>query len=44
MGLARPDKARGKPSSLLKNDDDYKMVFNSRIDLDIYLWAGKTAT
>ncbi|MFI6102733.1 AIPR family protein [Streptomyces sp. NPDC051310] len=41
MGLARPDKARGKPSSLLKNDDDYKLVFNSDIDLQIYLWAAK---
>ncbi|WP_345982689.1 AIPR family protein [Streptomyces sp. DSS69] len=33
MGLARPDKSRGKPSSLLKNDDDYRLVFNSTIDL-----------
>ena len=41
MGLARPDKSRGKPSSLLKNDDDYKQVFNSSIELDIYLWAAK---
>ncbi|WP_406727907.1 AIPR family protein [Streptomyces sp. GD-15H] len=41
MGLARPDKSRGKPSSLLKNDDDYRSVFNSSIDLEIYLWAAK---
>ncbi|MFF1808995.1 AIPR family protein [Streptomyces sp. NPDC058251] len=41
MGLARPDKARGKPSSLLKNDEDYKLVFNSSIDLEIYLWAAR---
>jgi hypothetical protein len=41
MGLARPDKARGKPSSLLKNDDDYVLVFNPNIDLEIYLWAAK---
>ena len=33
MGLARPDKSRGKPSSLLKNDDDYKQVFSPSIDL-----------
>jgi hypothetical protein len=39
MGLARPDKSRGKPSSLLKNNDDYKQVFSSSIDLEIYLWA-----
>ena len=41
MGLARPDKARGKPSSLLKNDEDYKLVFDSSIDLEIYLWAAR---
>jgi hypothetical protein len=41
MGLARPDKSRGKPSSLLKNDDDYKLVFSPSIDLEIYLWAAK---
>ena len=41
MGLGRPDKSRGKPSSLLKNDDDYKQVFSSSIDLAIYLWAAK---
>ena len=41
MGLARPDKSRGKPSSLLKNDNDYKEVFSPTIDLEIYLWAAK---
>ncbi|MHA6762010.1 AIPR family protein [Streptacidiphilus sp. PAMC 29251] len=41
MGLARPDKARGKPSSLLKNNDDYVLVFNSAIDLEVYLWAAR---
>ena len=41
MGLARPDKSRGKPSSLLKNNDDYKQVFSPSIDLEIYLWAAK---
>jgi hypothetical protein len=42
MGLARPDKSRGKPSSLLKNNEDYKSVFDSSIDLEIYLWAART--
>ncbi|MFF4412851.1 AIPR family protein [Streptosporangium sp. NPDC001559] len=42
MGLCRPDKARGKPSSLLKNDDDYLMVFNSNVNLSVFLWAAKT--
>lgn len=41
LGLARPDKARGKPSSLLKNDDDYRQVFNASIDLQTYLWAAR---
>ncbi|MFB7655235.1 MULTISPECIES: AIPR family protein [unclassified Streptomyces] len=41
MGLARPDKSRGKPSSLLKNDEDYRLVFNSSIDLAIYLWGAR---
>jgi hypothetical protein len=41
MGLSRPDKSRGKPSSLLKNDEDYKQVFSSAIPLEIYLWAAK---
>jgi AIPR protein len=42
MGLSRADKARGKPSSLLKNDEDYKQVFPPRIDLEVYFWAAKT--
>jgi AIPR protein len=41
MGLARPDKSRGKPSSLLKNNDDYKQVFSPSIPLEIYLWAAR---
>jgi len=41
MGLARPDKSRGKPSSLLKNDDDYRLVFSPTIDLAVYLWSAK---
>jgi hypothetical protein len=41
MGLARPDKSRGKPSSLLKNNDDYGQVFSPSIDLEVYLWVAK---
>lgn len=41
MGLSRPDKARGKPSSLLKNNDDYESVFNKSIDLEIYFWLAQ---
>jgi hypothetical protein len=42
MGLFRPDLARGKPSSLLKSDENYLKVFNSSIELDIYYWVAKT--
>jgi hypothetical protein len=42
MGLFRPDLARGKPSSLLKSNEDYLKVFNSSIELDIYYWVAKT--
>jgi hypothetical protein len=42
MGLSRADKARGKPSSLLKNDEDYRQVFHPGIDLEVYFWAAKT--
>ena len=42
MGLFRPDLARGKPSSLLKSNDDYLKVFNSSIELDIYYWVART--
>jgi hypothetical protein len=41
MGLSRPDKARGKPSSLLKVDEDYKSVFAPGVDLEIYFWVAK---
>ncbi len=41
MGLSRPDKSRGKPTSLLKNNDDYSQVFNASVDLSIYLWAAR---
>ncbi len=42
MGLAQPDSSRARPSSLLKNDDDYRRIFNDEIDLEIYLWVAQT--
>lgn len=36
--LARPDEARGKPSSLLKDDQRYSQIFNSTVSLDLYLF------
>lgn len=41
MGLFRPDLARGKPSSLLKSNDDYLKVFNSSIELEVYYWVAR---
>lgn len=34
--LQRPDDARARPSSLLKEDADYKMVFSLDLPIDIY--------
>lgn len=34
--LGRPNDARARPSSLLKNDDDYQAVFNSEYPVDLY--------
>lgn len=42
MGLGRPDDSRGRPSSLLKRDDEYRLIFSDGIPLSVYLWAAKT--
>ena len=34
--LRRPDQARARPSSLLKNDRDYNRVFNSSYPIELY--------
>jgi hypothetical protein len=34
--LQRPDTARARPSSLLKNDDDYAKIFTDGIDIHTY--------
>jgi hypothetical protein len=39
--LARPDEARGKPSSLLKDDDRYKSTFNADISLQTYAFVAR---
>ncbi len=39
--LARPDEARGKPSSLLKDDQRYSRIFNSMVSLDLYLFMAR---
>lgn len=34
--LQRPDDARARPSSLLKKDTDYEMVFSTKLPIEIY--------
>jgi abortive infection phage resistance protein abiU len=41
IGLSKPDVARARPSSLLKKDEDYKAIFNSKFNLATYLWMAK---
>lgn len=37
--LARPDNARARPSSLLKDDDTYESVFSDKISVEAYVKA-----
>ena len=37
----RPDIARGKPNSLLKDDQRYKQAFDPTTDLSVFLWVSK---
>jgi len=39
--LARPDNARARPSSLLKDDDTYASVFSEKIPVQAYVNAAK---
>lgn len=41
IGLSKPDVARARPTTLLKKKDDYKEIFNSKLDLSVYLWVAK---
>jgi hypothetical protein len=42
IGLQQPDSARARPSSLIKDETDYRRVFNPQLDLAIYLWVANT--
>jgi len=42
IALQQPDSARARPSSLIKDEQDYKRVFNTQLGLDIYLWIAQT--
>ena len=39
--LGRPDDARARPSTLLKNDEDYNLVFNPKYNPNTYLVSTK---
>lgn len=41
MGLGQANNSRARPSSLLKNDDDYRKLFSDKIPLDVYLWVAR---
>jgi len=42
MGLSEPDNSRARPTSLIKGEDNYKRVFDERVELPVYLWAAAT--
>ena len=42
IGLSRANDARARPSSLLKDDKDYRSIFNKKYPLNVYLWAATT--
>jgi len=39
MILREPDNSRARPSTLMKNDEEYKRIFDKEYDVDIYLRA-----
>ncbi len=39
IGLSRPDHARARPTSLVKDDRHYASIFSQRIPLNVYLWT-----
>ena len=39
MGLGQPHNSRARPSSLLKDNDQYVRLFSDQIPLQVYLWA-----
>lgn len=41
MGLGQANNSRARPSSLLKDDDDYRRIFSNKIPLPVYLWLAQ---
>lgn len=39
MGLSRPNDARTRPTTLLNDTSDYNSIFDSRLPLELFLWA-----
>lgn len=39
MGLSKPDEARARPMTFLKKDNNYDLVFNDNVDLNLFLQA-----
>lgn len=42
MGLSRPNDSRARPSSLLKRDSDYELVFSAKTQIDVFLWLARS--
>lgn len=41
MGLGQANNSRARPSSLLKDDDDYGKIFSEKVPLEVYLWLAE---
>ncbi|MFJ3252835.1 MULTISPECIES: AIPR family protein [unclassified Streptomyces] len=41
MGLSQPHNSRSRPSSLLKDNTEYKRIFSANIPLNVYLWLAR---
>lgn len=41
IGFAEPDVARARPSSAIRDDDQYGRLFNRGISFDIFLWMAE---
>lgn len=42
MGYSQPHLSRGQPTTLLKDEENYKRVFSATVELAIYLWVAAT--
>lgn len=42
IGLGRPDDARARPSTLLNNPADYRLIFTDKVPLETYFWIAST--